>query len=447
MLLWLRAHERRVLLALVVVAIVLRAILVIEAPPYGYVWDFYYVGVEVLAREGRLPVAADCWQCYHPPLFYLVSWPFYAIGSLLGAGSPHALRLLAIVSCASAGIATWYGYRLLRLIGCRGATLVCGVAVLVASPLLFISAFAPEADILLTAILGAFLFHLTKIWAQPSRAGVRDLVWLGVLAGLAAATKYSGLIAVATIGVMMLLRLAASADRRRTLAAGAIALAVAAAVGHWKYVDNLRAHGTLLVANGSASDGLSLGWPRNRGRYEFLTMRLGELHALFGPRAESDPLTTFPVYRSVPTSLHAQAWSDMTVFSVPGRHGDPGQRYQRRSIPAWLPITVIVLGLVPELLAVVGVVVTMRRRLYQPLAVFTCVTLAAYVSWFLPQESWAIKTKYIACLLAPMIAYAMVGQAWTWRRVPSLGRVTAGLLALLVAVAHLYLYAFAVGRL
>jgi hypothetical protein len=45
------------------------------------------------------------------------------------------------------------------------------------------------------------------------------------------------------------------------------------------------------------------------------------------------------------------------------------------------------------------------------------------------------------------VLYATVGQAWIGRHVPVLGAVTAWLTVLLVGVAHLYLYVFAVGRL
>ena len=40
-------------------------------------------------------------------------------------------------------------------------------------------------------------------------------------------------------------------------------------------------------------------------------------------------LTDLPFYRSVWTTLHAMAWSDMSFFSDPSRHG-----FRRNRIPA-----------------------------------------------------------------------------------------------------------------
>jgi hypothetical protein len=91
--------------------------------------------------------------------------------------------------------------------------------------------------------------------------------------------------------------------------------------------------------------------------------------------------------------------------------------------------------------------VTLRRRVFMPLAVFGGVTLAAYLWWVLPQESWALKPKYILCLLPPAAVYAAVGQAWLWRRMPAAGIASAVLLATLGLVVHVYLFGFAVGRL
>src|SRR5688500_19050768 len=157
---WARQHELALTIALIGVAVVLRILLAARSPtPFGYVWDPYHAGVQVLYTTGRLPVAEDCWACFHPPLYYVLGLPFYAAGRWLEPdGDALALRLLGGLAMVSAGVTIYYGYRLLRLFRCRGATLIAGLALLLACPGLFISAYAPEADIVLTAVLSAFLY-------------------------------------------------------------------------------------------------------------------------------------------------------------------------------------------------------------------------------------------------------------------------------------------------
>lgn len=192
----LAAHERTLLFALLLTAGTLRGLLVAFSPtPFGYVWDFYYEGVRLLSESGHLPASTECWQCYHPPLFYLLGWPLYAFGRWSAAGSPgndvQGLRWLAGLGIPSAAITVYYGYRLLRLFRCRGGSLVAGVALLVTFPCLFISSYGAEADIVLTGILSAFIYYFTRDFTTSG--SVVSALRLGVLAGLAAATKYSGL--------------------------------------------------------------------------------------------------------------------------------------------------------------------------------------------------------------------------------------------------------------
>ena len=442
------ARWRRTGLVLIAAAVVLRVLLVAYSPtPFGYVWDPYHLGVEVLYSAGRLPIAEDCWACFHPPLYYVLGWPFYALGRWLQPhGDDLALRFLGGLSLVCGAVTTYYGYRLLRLFRCRGASLIFGLTLLLVCPALFISSYGPEADIVLTAVLSAFLYYLVRDFARPSSATAFDAVRIGALAGAAAATKYSGMVAPVTIAIVMALQFARG-RRPRVARRGALMLAVAVLVCGWKYVDNARRYGNVLQANGSASAGFAIAASgRHGGPYDFTTIRLGELRRLLAGRTPGE-LTHFPVYFSVWTTLHALTWSDMSFFSVPSRHGDPSHPYPRKRIPVRLTMVVIVLAFVPEVLAIGGFVRALRHPVTWPIAIFSFVGGAAYVWWFLPQELWALKAKYILFLLPAAVLYAMCGLGWLQRRLPAGAAIAGGLLLLLAAAAHLYLYAFAVGEL
>jgi 4-amino-4-deoxy-L-arabinose transferase-like glycosyltransferase len=321
---------------------------------------------------------------------------------------------------------------------------VAGVALLVTFPCLFISSYGAEADIVLTGILSAFIYHLTRHVAESG--SVPSALGLGVLAGLAAATKYSGLIGVTSAAVVF--GVGAIVGPRRLLAVrdAVLVIGVCCVVGGWKYVDNYRQYGTVLFANGTAAQGFGIvEGPQWRGHYEFTTLRLSALMRMVSPRAGRGQLTAFPVYRSVPTTLHALAWSDMSFFSEPSRHGDPSHPYPRKRVSVGLIRTVLVLGFVPELLAMVGFIVTLRRRIFRPLLVVCAVALSAYTWWFISQEAWGLKTKYVLFLLPPFVVYAVSGLAWVWKRAPLVSVIAGALVAALVLVTHVYLLAFALG--
>ena len=444
---WFRARERLCLTTIFFTAAVLRALLVAFSPTsFGYVWDFYHDGVRILWQTGHLPASTDCWQCYHPPLFYIAGLPLYAFGRATSPDSAtsdaHGLRWLAGVALLSSAITIYYGYRLLRLFRCRGGPLVLGVALLASLPVLFITSYGAEADVVVTAVLSAFIYYLARDFAGSGTAPAA--VRLGLLAGLAAATKYSGLVALVSAVIFFGIRIVFGPRRMLAARSATIVVALCIAVSAWKYVDNFQRYGTLFYANGSAQQGFSLIGRRTVGHYEFTTLRMSELMHVFGPRSTPGALTDLPVYDSVFTTLHALAWSDMSFFSKPDRHGDPSHPYPRKRIPAGVISAVLVLGLIPELLALVGFVVTIRRRLFRPLTIISVVGISAYAWWFMSQEAWALKTKYLLFLVAPFVVYTVSGLAYVWRRAPRLGAAAVVLMALLLAAANIYLLAFAI---
>lgn len=443
-----RAHERAWLITILLIAAVPRALLVAFSPSsFGYVWDFYQDGVRILWSTGHLPTSTDCWQCYHPPLFYFLGLPLYAFGHATAfdaaMGDAHGLRWLAGLAIVSSAITIYYGYRLLRLFRCRGASLILGVGLLTSLPVLFISSYGAEADILLTAIVSAFIYYFVRDFTGSGSA--LSAVRLGLLAGLAASTKYSGLVAPLSTMIFFAIRVIFGPHRLVAARNAIIITVLCVAVGGWKYVDNYRQYGTLFYANGSAQQGFSFAGRRvTSERYEFTTLRLRALMRVFGPRAIRGTLTDLPVYHSVFTTLHALAWTDMSFFSEPDRHGDPTRPYPRKRISPRLIASVLVLGFVPELLAIVGFIVTIRRGLFLPLAIVCSIGVLTYVWWFVSQESWALKTKYLLFLVSPFVVYAVSGLSYLWRHTPRVAAVAAVLVATLLVVANMYLFAFAI---
>ena len=204
----------------------------------------------------------------------------------------------------------------------------------------------------------------------------------------------------------------------------------------------------VVFANRSAVDAFSADREYYWDEYDFFTFRPDEILAASGPTAPPGELTNLHVYRSVWTTLYGMAWGDLSFFSVRGRISDPHPPYPPKDIPTWLTAAVLYLGLVPTLLAGIGLIVTLRRREYLPLLVVLALTMISYLEWVLAQDAWALKTKYIIFLLPVFIAYALAGLRWVGRRLPQpLTTATLVALATLVLGSHLYLLAFALGRL
>ncbi len=446
-------YRGRVLGTLVALAIVLRVLLAIDCPTaFGYVFDYYHEGVELMYQNGRLPIAEDCWQCYHPPLYYAAGLPFYAAGRWLGGERESApewgLRGLTGLAIVAGALTTWFSVGTISAVVDDPGIAVVGAALIFSSPCLFISSYGPDADVVVAAAMTAFLTWFVPFAAAPPASRTwRSAVAIGALAGLAAAAKYSGLIALATAGVVLGWQMIVGPERRRTLLLALLLAAVAVSVGGYKYVDNAERYGTPLYANGSAGDALSMHREYFWDDYDFLSFHPSAIIAVSGPNAPPGQLNDLPIYHSVWTTLYGLAWGDLSFFSVPGRIDDPLAPYPAKYIPRWLIGAVVGLALVPTLLAPLGIVATLRRREYLPLLVMLILTMGSYLAWVVAQDAWALKTKYLLFLLPICVAYAMAGLQWLTSRTAAGGRAALLGLAALVVAAHVYLYAFAVGGL
>lgn len=58
--------------AILAFGVLLRLGLALAVPPER-AYDDHYEPVNIILDEGRIPDASDCWECYQPPLYYLVS--------------------------------------------------------------------------------------------------------------------------------------------------------------------------------------------------------------------------------------------------------------------------------------------------------------------------------------------------------------------------------------
>ena len=178
--------QRAVVLGLVVAALGIRVVLAVRSPqPYGYVWDFYNPGVRHLYETGEIPQAKDCFLCWHPPASFVAGWPFYAVGRWVSSGAPNddtALRWLNLLPLLCGAIVLWYGWRLVTLFGIRGWDLPLAFGLMAAFPSLVISSYGFEADIVLAAVLAAFIYYACVWWRDPGRQPLLSAARLGVLA-------------------------------------------------------------------------------------------------------------------------------------------------------------------------------------------------------------------------------------------------------------------------
>jgi 4-amino-4-deoxy-L-arabinose transferase-like glycosyltransferase len=395
-------HERIGLRILLTAAAALHLAVVFGCPrSFGYIYDFYPAAVAYVYDHHALPPPEACWICAHPPLLWILGAPFYAAGMWLSGGSRAvAERALCLLPLLCDALIVVSCYQFLRLYRRRGLGLWIGMSLCALLPCLAISACAPESDVLLTALMTAGLVQVCRVHFAD-RPQHRQALAIGALSGLALLTKYSGVLLLFAAVVVY----AARAWRARALPAlrhACVVVCSAAALCGAQYGYNLLSRHELLVANGSARSGFAVldvsERRKNLAHYDFGPLRIREAVALFDAQTPGT-LDEQPVYASVWTSLHAMAWTDMSMFSVHSRHGDPSLPYPNKQIPRALVAWLLTLGLLPSALTLLGMWEGWRAPSRWPLTVYGAASMALYVWWFLAQDSWALKTKYLLFLL------------------------------------------------
>jgi hypothetical protein len=122
------------------------------------------------------------------------------------------------------------------------------------------------------------------------------------------------------------------------------------------------------------------------------------------------------------------AWTDMSIFSVHSRHGDPSLPYPDKVIPRGLVAWLLTLGLLPIALIGIGLWQSWRAPSRWPLTVYGAVSLLTYAWWVVAQDSWALKTKYLLFLLPVYALLATDGMDRILRLPGRVGGLVSGVL-------------------
>jgi tetratricopeptide (TPR) repeat protein len=400
------------------------------AGPLGWGYDAWGHAAYVLYLDfyHALPHADQGWSYFHPPLHYLLSWPF----AWTRSGEVLLRGMVLVASAASLGTA-WLAARVQRdLTPARSDLVWLAFGAVAFLPAQWSASAMPGNEPTAAFCVSLAIAHFAlRADASPAR----DLA-TGALLGLALLAKYSAFVAVAAVFASLASEaLLASAPRaaawRRALRRAAVmGLALLVVAGPF-YARNAFEQGRLMPT--SRDDpfvrAAESGQPP------------GERHALdylrFPPRlfADANPLAPH-LLGSVWGSLYANTWFDT-------HHETDRDRVLllERSTPG-VARALIALGLLPTGLAAAGAVLALRdawrgRRghVYLPLLWLAVGMLGAQAlfAWRVP--TWAaVKSSY---LLPASLAFAV----FVARGFESLGarapRAAAASLAALVATAVL----------
>lgn len=380
-------------LALLAVAIIARILLGIYSPtPHGYVYDFYADAIDIIVNEGRLPAEGDCLVCYHPPFFPLVGALIFKLVAAFGGSYDTQHYFVGAFTVIVSILFCVYAYAIYRRYHDNYLNIWIWALILFL-PVVFIASFSVESDLLASTLIVVAIYYFDVYCREGLMLA---LIAAGVFCGLAALTKFSGLLICLVFGLFLLYDFWRERSRQ-ALGKGLIFAALCTVFGGYPYISNLVEYGTPFKGNEAWHTG-----KYHTELYTFTDFSIKEITDVIDKSAEPGILNAFPAYNSsVLTSHYGQLWTDFSFFTNTTRHGHMyGRRiYQTKEIPMWVINGVLWAGMVPLLISLVG----FTRMVVDKHSVFLMTvlgaTLAVYIEWFFGFHIWMLKTKYIMHLL------------------------------------------------
>ncbi len=216
-------------------------------------WNGHVAYIQHVARHWTTPLALDGWQMYQPPLYYYLAAMVYRVTG--GDATPElSLRATQYFGCLSGiglSVIAWLFARRFRPDDVPAQWIALGCATflpmtLYMNPLITNEVFSS------TVIAGS----LYLFWRASERQSLswKSAASLGLVAGLALLSKFTGLFTLAAGCALLGLR-AVTRRSKRDWGVLAVCLGVALIVSGWFYVRNALVFGDPFIGNWDVASG------------------------------------------------------------------------------------------------------------------------------------------------------------------------------------------------
>ena len=399
-------HEKRAglgarlaLLALVAIAVLQRVWnMSTVAPLTGFDAPGHMGYVFTIVRDHRLPQPLEGWSTFHPPLYYLVA---SAVWAVLEPKGPLAVLVGVRALGAALGVAAaLVTHRLVRRLGGGNDVAFVATALMLFVPCIQMSAIMEGNEAFAAGVAALGLPSLLMLQADPRSR--RAALATGIVAGLAAISKFTGLALIAACAVPFVRR---DLDRAMLSAAALLGLAFAVIAGP-VYLRNVILVGspfpmTRLREPMATAERIQILRPRQV--LDYVTVHVDNFRrpSVFQvPRLPGSFRNRNRSMTSVPGLLYASFWYDPFAHRIPIHYHRDGYR----SGP-----TMMAFGLVPTLLMLAGLVVaawrsvaTRLRALEAPLVAMALAGTGLLVAHtWTAQSTASVKGTYLL-QLAPV---------------------------------------------
>jgi len=201
--------------------------------------------IQYIVDNRSIPAASEGLQMYQPPLYYLLSGLLYGVGNFFGM--EDSLKLVQLISLFSAFGNIILIYLLAKKVFSKRYLVVMATLFVMFLPILVYEAAVVSNEMLLSFLVTlSICYFISNRW---EKSNTKKAVVLGLFGGLAVLTKYSGLVLVAAVLLVLLASFLKSKKRALVINAGVFLLVVGVIAG-WFYLRQFVLFGNpLILAN------------------------------------------------------------------------------------------------------------------------------------------------------------------------------------------------------
>jgi hypothetical protein len=350
------------------VAVVLR-VLLWWANPATNAFDDHFEPILLIMRSGKIPAKDACWQCYHPPVFYLISAAIGRVAVAFRADFSQLLKVLQFIPCLYGILTVGVVHLILRKLPLTEFSRFLAFGVVCVLPRhVYMSAMHSNDTI-------SYLFVALSIYLLLIAMGKGLSPWIllatSAVVAMTIFTKYTAFALLPAILVVFVQlfhgRLLAS--RRRVVVSAMMVLLVPLVLLGAYLRSNTTRYGTPLPWNVDQLDP-SKTQPRDDEPMNYFSFKPwetvagpiiapGKMHSFWtllytGLWFDNEPRFLLHMDSNRPWWKHYYAW-------LRGEEPYPGDNPSVSRLTGFSGAGLVALGLVPLLLVVVGFVVCCRR--------------------------------------------------------------------------------------
>ena len=346
-----------------IMAISLRGVLCWLNPPIN-AFDNHFEPISLIMQHGIIPAKDACWECFQPPIFYVVSAKIGNLAIDMGARRTQITKIIQFTSFFYGILTLGIIYLILNRLNLSDFSKIIAFGVICFLPRhIYMSAMLSNDTI--SYLFVAICIYILLI-AIERNFSFGSLMILSLVMTITIFTKYNSLVVIPMVLVVFILAFLnlSAADKKKKTVLFCLTLFVPLSILSAHMVSNIKNYGRALPGNYEIFRNLSVHQPRDAGGINFLNFKPRE--SIETPILAPGKLNSFwtLIYSSMwfdtePKFLYFmdanQAWWGHYYCWLRGEKNFPGDNYAISKITLLEGSALITLGLVPLMLAILGI--------------------------------------------------------------------------------------------